>query len=382
VNKLDKLLAEQQRIVEQGRNAARHFDHLTQVEAYVRETWGRQHPDQCPTCGVDHAGHGGILPVIQSWREQTAAERDRLRGEYGRLKAEIDEVQKGLAGPDQRRCPIGAGEQSRIEEALQWVVPGEADFRQWIAVKSQREELLAIIAALKHVAVIPASVDAEHEASRVTRELVWQFADARQMFEAPSNWKPVKEKLTAMLADIVNQHLPRTLGALWSELFLSLTPAPWLLPERPSIDVTSKRGEQRSALQVKGRLARYILNQSEVHILGLGWFFTRYLTRGRFSHACLIMDDPAHELDQAGFRDLCRLWETLIRLHRVYQRPFRLIITLNQEARAIEAARATRATLSLLGWTPDQNEPLRTARLIPENVRPPQPARLFQEVAS
>ncbi len=381
-DKLEKLQAEQQRIVEQGRNVARHFDHLTQVEAYVRETWGRQDPDRCPTCGANHGDQGGILPVIQSWREQTAAERDRLRGEYSRLKAEVDDLQKGLAGLGAGRCPIGEAEQSRIAEGLQWLVPGQADFRQWIAVKPQREELLGVFSVLNRVPVIPGKVDAENEAARVARELTWQFADARQMFEAPSNWKPVKEKLTAMLADIVNQHLPRTLGALWSELFLNLTPAPWLLPDHPLIDVATRRGEQGATLQVQGRLARYILNQSEVQVLGLGWFFTRYLTRGRFSHACLVMDDPAPELDQAGFRDLCRLWETLIRLHRVYERPLRLIVTLNQEARATEAARATGGILWCLGWTPDQSDPLSIVRVIPENVHPLQPVRLFEKVAS
>ncbi|MFB3906409.1 MAG: AAA family ATPase [Acidobacteriota bacterium] len=378
--KLGKLQAEQQRIIEQGRNAARHFDHLIQVDAYVREVWGRQHAEQCPTCGASHAG--GILPVIQSWREQTAAERDRLRNEYTRLKVEIDSLQKSLADAGPGCCPIAAGEQSRIVEALQWLIPGNADFQEWIRIKSQREELSAVITALKQIPVVPGSVDAENEAARVAQELVAQFADARQRFDAPSNWKPVKEELTAMLADIVNQHLPQTLGALWSELCLNLTPAPWLLPERPSIDVTTKRGEQRSSVQVQGRLARYILNQSEIHVLGLAWFFTRYLTRGRFAQACLIMDDPAYALDQAGFRDLCRLWQTLIRLHRVYERPLRLIVTLNQEDRASEAARATGGALSFLSWTPDQSQPLHTTRLVAEDVLPPQPIRLFERMAS
>jgi hypothetical protein len=381
-NKLEALQAEQQRIIEQGRNAARHFEHLTQVEAYVRETWGRQEPNRCPTCGVDHAERGGILPVIQSWREQTTGERDRLRHEYSRLKAEIGDLQRSLADLGQGHCPISIGEQSRISEALRWLVSGQADFRQWITVKSQREEILATLSALKHVPIVPAAVNADDEAARVARELSWQFADARQIFEAPSNWKPVREKLIATLADIVNRHLPRTLGALWSELFLNLTPAPWLLPERPAIEIATKRGEQAATLQVKGRLARYILNQSEVHILGLGWFFSRYLTRGRFSHACVIMDDPACELDQPGFRDLCRLCESLLRLHRVYQRPFRLILTLNQETRAMEAARATGGVLLSLGWAPDQSNLPAPVRVIAEGLYPPQPVRLFQKVAS
>ena len=90
-------------------------------------------------------------------------------------------------------------------------------------------------------------------------------------------------------------------------------------------------GGNRDLRCVKGRVARYVLNQAEIHTLGLARFFTRYLTRGRFFHACIVMDDPAHEQDQTSFRELSRLLETLARLHRIYSCPLKLVVMLNQE---------------------------------------------------
>ncbi len=381
-NKLHGLQAEQGRILEQGREAGRHLEHLEGVERYVKENWGRQHPAECPTCGADHAATGGIEAVIRRHAEQAGVERERLRGEYSLLKRQIDEAHRRLAELGQAQCPVSVQDRLTLAQSFGWMIPAGQDFAQWIAVAAQRERLLALLSALKQKPVVPPSVDAESEGDRVARELASQFKDACRMFEAPTNWKPVKEKLTATLADIVNTHLPRTLAALWSELYLNLTSAPWLLPERPSVEVASKRGEQRSTLQVGKRLARYILNQSEVHILGLGWFFTRYLTRGRFSHACLVMDDPAHELDQTSFGDLCRLWQIMLRLHRVYEEPLRLVVMLGQESRAIEAARATAGNLCLLGWTPEQKDAIQPTRAVPDGWRPPNAVRLFKKAAS
>ena len=209
-----------------------------------------------------------------------------------------------------------------------------------------------------------------------------QFEHARRVFEAPNNWKPVKERLTQTLATIVRDHLPKTLAGLWCELAMALTAAPWLLPAKPCIGVTTKRGERKSTVQVQDRLARYIFNQAEVQTLGLAWFFTRYLTDGRFSHACIVLDDPAQELDQTSFRDLCRLWETWVRLHRVYARPLRFLIMLNQESRALDAARATGGLLAVLGWSREQEESVETVNLREEHFCAPRPLELFQAAVS
>lgn len=231
---------------------------------------------------------------------------------------------------------------------------------------------------MRQIPSMPSEVDVDSNAESVVRKVLSLFRAAGETFEAPNNWKPVKDKLTQTLASIVNEHLPNTLEELWSELALNLTAAPWLLPDPFRIDVVTRRGEHASMIRVKGRLARYILNQAEIHTLGLAWFFARYLTRGRFFHTCIVMDDPAHELDQTSFRDLCRLWETTMRLHRVYCHPLKLIVMLNQESRAVEAARATGAILSVLGWKREQeNQSVRSISVIGDGFHTPQPDTIF-----
>lgn len=376
--KLRDLQTLQKQVLERGRSASGHFEHLTTVEAFVRETWSRDHAAECPTCGTDHTGHGGILKVVEDLRAQTSSERDRLRQEFGDLKVQIEQTQKKLAELGQIQCPLTAEEQSNLSEALQWLVPSDTNLPDWIVIKSQREALLMGISIVRQSPPAPSGVDVDRSAESVVKKVLSHFRAADEIFEAPNNWKPVKEKLTQVLASIVNEHLPRTLEKLWRELALNLTAAPWLLPDSFKIDVVTRRGEQASTIRVKDRLARYILNQAEIHTLGLAWFFTRYLTRGRFFHTCIVMDDPAHELDQTSFRDLCRLWETMMRLHRVYSKPLKIIVMLNQESRAVEAARATGAILSVLGWEREQEiQSVRSISVIGEGFHAPQPAAMF-----
>ncbi len=72
----------------------------------------------------------------------------------------------------------------------------------------------------------------------------------------------------------------------------------------------------------------------------------------------------------------------MIRLHRVYARPLALALMLNQENRAIDAARATGGILAALDWTQIQEQPLQAVRVIGEGSYAPQPARLFQKAGS
>jgi hypothetical protein len=376
--KLRDLQALQKQIVERGQSAGVHFEHLATVEAFVRETWSKDHPGECPTCGTDHTAHGGILKVVEELRAKTSSDRDQLRQEFSELKVQIEQTQKQLAELGQTQCPLSSEDQSKLAESLQWLVPTETNFSDWIGLRPQRETLLRAISILSQIPSSPSGVDVDGSVESVVKKIISRFRAADEIFEAPSNWKPVKEKLTQILASIVNEHLPNTLEKLWSELALNLTAAPWLLPDPLRIDVVTRRGEHASTIRVKGRLARYILNQAEIHTLGLAWFFARYLTRGRFFHACIVMDDPAHELDQTSFRDLCRLWETTMRLHRVYRQPLKLIVMLNQESRAVEAARATGAILSVLGWEREQeNQSVRSISVIGEGFHAPQPATMF-----
>jgi hypothetical protein len=239
---------------------------------------------------------------------------------------------------------------------------------------------------LRHPPPLLPDVEVETEAERVAREVLKQFANADMIWEGPENWKPVRDELRKRLAEIVNQHLPNTLQQLWYEFSMNLTSAPWLLPGRVRFDVKVSRGEQTLAVMVEARgkplLSRYILNLSEIHIAGLAWFFTRYVTHGRFLCSCLIMDDPAQELDQTSYRDLCRLWETLIRLHKVNSIPLKLVIMLHQESRALDAARATGGLLYILGWVLDQKHSLKKIALLGEGFRSPQPYLLFKSAVN
>ena len=377
--KLRELQTIQKQTLERGRSAGGHFEHLTTVKAFVRETWSKDHANARPTCGTDHTEPGGILKVVETLRTQTSIERDRLREEFGALKTQIEQMQKQLAELGQAQCPLSREEQSKLTEALQWLVPANTNLSEWIGVGSQRDALLMSISALRQIPPTPSSIDADGTAESVVKKVLSHFRTADETFEAPTNWKPVKETLTQTLASIVSEHLPHTLEKLWRELALNLTPAPWLLPDSFRIDVVTRRGEQASTVRIKDRLARYILNQAEIHTLGLAWFFTRHLTRGRFFQTCIVMDDPAHELDQTSFRDLCRLWETLMRMHRVYDRPLKLIVMLNQENRAVEAARATGAILSVLGWEREQDQSVESISVIGEGFHAPQPASVFAE---
>jgi hypothetical protein len=382
VKKVRTLQSKQQQLVEKGQSASGRVEHLTRVEAYIRENWGKSHADECPTCGTDQAERGGILSVIESLRASTAAERDRFREEYLRLKNQLEETQRRLADLGQEQCPLTEEAQSLLTEALRWLLPDKVKFGEWITVKEQRDELIVVVNAFRQMPASLAPIEANSEAERVANAVFSKLRSADRIFEAPSRWNPVRDKLTKTLGEIVNEHLPNTLAKLWCEVALNLTAAPWLLPDRPSIEVVTRRGQQRSTIRVKGRLARYLLNQSEIHILGLAWFFTRYLTHSRFYHATMVMDDPAHELDQTSFRDLCRLWETFARLHRVYQRPLKLVIMLNQESRAVEAARATGGVLTVLGWALEQDEPAEARTVIGEGFFAPLPAKLFQTEGS
>lgn len=318
------------------------------------------------------------MNVVEELRIKTSRERDRLRREFSEIKEQIEQTQKHLAELGQTQCPLISDDQSKLAESLQWLIPPDTNLSDWIGTKSQREMLLRAISILRQIPAVPLDVDVDSSAESVVNKILHRFRAADDTFEAPNNWKPVKEKLTQTLAEIVNKHLPQTLGKLWRELALNLTAAPWLLPDSFQIDVITQRGEQASTVRVKGRLARYILNQAEIHTLGLAWFFARYLTRGRFFNACIVMDDPAHELDQTSFRDLCRLWETTMRLHRVYRRPLKLIVMLNQESRAVEAARATGAVLSVLGWEREQeSQSVRRISVIGEGFHAPQPGAVL-----
>ena len=106
--------------------------------------------------------------------------------------------------------------------------------------------------------------------------------------------------------------------------------------------------------------------------MGLAWFFTRYLTHGRFHRAFIALDDPAQEMDQTTFRSFARFVQALLRLHEKKNVPTQLVLFLHQEDRALDMARATLGRFIMLSWRKinSDQEDIREVRLLSEGFQP------------
>jgi hypothetical protein len=88
------------------------------------------------------------------------------------------------------------------------------------------------------------------------------------------------------------------------------------------------------------------------------------------------------KMDQASFRELVRLWETMLRIHQKQARPFTMVIALHQEERALDATRATNGQLYILGWQKEQQETSAQASvkkvvLLAPGFHPLKPEKMF-----
>lgn len=381
---LADLQKRQQGIVANGTDCKKRLEHFSLIECFVRDEWSVKKPHECPTCGTDLSSRNGVVSVIESLKVFTQAAKDRLTDEYKAIKEEIKQVQKQLAALGYMPCPISPQEESTLVSILSSLLSKTDDVRKFVAVAENREALIQWISALSSHPAIPSKVDAASEAHRVAGLIIKQFQEAERLWEEPDDWVAVRKALNLRLSRIVRDHLPQTLGQVWNEIALNLTPAPWLLPERPQFEVRNVRGNRGLTIKLEGKkgdspLARYILNQAEIHVLGLAWFFTQYITHARFEFSFLILDDPAQEMDETTFRDLCRFLETLLRLHKICAIPLTLWALFHQEERALVITRCTRATLATLSWGGAQKVgPVRVIKLLGEGFQPRRPElRLF-----
>jgi len=372
--------AKQQTIAKEGLAAKQHLEHLEAVEAFLSRGWQTLHPQQCPTCGAAQAR--GIEPAVTELRATIRATREQLALEYKTLDAKVKALQKDMAQQGQAPCPLSDGRQDFLRGALNWVTPsGQPPLETQLKDPALRNRLLGLLGRLQKPPPLPREVDARQEAQRTAQVLAARSEDARNIFQEPDRWKPVQKAFVATLTRVVDQHLPNTLQRLWAELTLNLTAAPWLLPQNPVFAVVNKRGAQRVSICVEDRLARYILNQAETHLLGLAWFFTKHLTYGRFRSRFLVMDDPAAHLDETSYREFCRLLRSLVRLHAARQLPFRLLLLLHEGGRARDAARVTGGRVEQLAWLATQKGELLAVESAPRGTTA-DPAQWFGRAAS
>jgi energy-coupling factor transporter ATP-binding protein EcfA2 len=377
-----ELQKEQQRVIKEGQAIKQHLDHLDQVTAAIAKGLVSRQPNRCPTCNADHSAHGGIEKVVSELRATTVATRESLLQEYRALDEKIKSVRQAMESRGQAPCPVADERQAMIKEWLGWLMPTpQTTLEMQLSDPIQRNGLLELLKTLNRRLPLTDEVDPRESSARIARLLRTGIDEARSTFSDPDHWRPVHAEFTKRVAGVLESVLPKTLQRLWVELTLSLTSARWVVPGDPAFDLTTKRGEQRVSVRVQDRLARYILNQAETHLLGLGWFFTKYLTHGRFRYRFLVMDDPAQQLDQTSYRDLCRLWRALVRLHVIRGIPLRLVLFLQQEDRALDAARATRGMVDLLGWAPEQQGALRELELFAPSAVPVTPRAWFEQAS-
>ncbi len=380
---LSEVQAAQQKAMKAGQVTRQHLDHLDQVMKLLAQGLGASEPSKCPTCGAAHPELGGVARVVGQLRDEVAAARENLLRDYRTLEEKAKALQRSLQERGETPCPLAKERQATLPAALGWLLASTPPtLESQLRDPALRSRLLHWLRTLQTPPPLAGEANARDEAQRILLTLTRQTTEARDSFYDQDHWKPVQAAFRKKLAKVVAEHLPATLERLWMELTMNLTSAPWLLPARPVFEVVVKRGQRQASVRLGNRLARYILNQAETHLLGLGWFFTRYLTHGRFRGRFLVMDDPAQQLDETSYRDLCRLWRVLVRLHAVRRHPLRLVLFLHQEGRALAAARATNGLVNTLGWAREQQGELREVELFAPSAKPSHPNAWFQAEAA
>lgn len=341
-----------EQVIKDGMFLRQHSEHLTKLQQEFLPSWVKERPDECPTCGVDHEADGGILAVVEklqaSLHDQLDAKRAELRQRQDALK--LTESRLAAIG----ECPISAERRETLSAKLAGLTQ-DSTLEAILADIDRRTELQRELQAMIVLPIGPESIDdAINQSEKLAVDIASLNVEGERIWQEPDNWGEINTTLQKECQAIVEQHLPQTLEAVWLEITFALTSAPWNLAATPRFESTLSRGSEKLMI-VAGKderqvLARYLFNQAEQHILGLAWFFTRYLIEGRFRHALVAMDDPAQEMDQTTFRAFTRFLQALLRLHKRNNQPLTLLLFLHQEDRALDAARATGGQFFMLKW--------------------------------
>ena len=358
IAELEKTLAE---LTRQGQDLSLRNEHLNSVVRDVLPKWKGSHPKDCPTCDAAHADGiesvvAGLQVIVQ---QQVYALRNTYREKQGQLK------QLRSTQTTQDVCPLSDDRQRQLANLLNIELDGSQGLT---ALISQPDGHALIMQTITELAARPKLRDlmlacepANEAAGRVFESISTITAEGEVLRIAPESWGRIKKLIDSSAASLVQQHLPNTLEAVWQEIAYGLTPARWNLWGDPRLIPNLSRGAQKLTVEIapntdlngpigKSLLARYAFNQAEQHILGLAWFFTRYLSHGRFLHALMALDDPAQEMDQTTYRIFVRWVQAMSRLHVARKIPLSTVIFLHQEDRALDLARATNLSVVMIEW--------------------------------
>jgi len=354
---LEKLARQRDDIEATGKALRGRLELLDNAKSYVDGQWSKENPDICPVCESNVADRQGISTVVAVIERETNSTIQELRTQRIQIQERQKVLDQQLAASGAMTCPIAIEDQDRLRDWAKPFIPVSTTLEDWITNPQSREQLKADLVRMR---VLPDSpvpyADVIQESERLAEDYTALTEEADRALEDPQSFAEVRKAYEESLEKVLLEHLPMTLGKVWQELALALTTAPWLLPERPTLEL-AQRGKSLSVnVGESRRYIRYVYNSAERHLLGLAWFFTFYLAKRRFDESWVLLDDPAQEMDQPSFRELVRLWETLLRLHQRMDRPFTLITALHQEDRALDAARATDGKMYILGWQGKQED--------------------------
>lgn len=380
---IEKLAKERVDLENKGKSLRARLELLDNTKNYLASHWEKHHPDICPVCDSNVEDRQGIKVVVTKLQEETDETILDLRARYIEIQAKQKDLDSKLKATGVTTCPIANNDIARLMNWLTPFLPSDSVLKDWLISPQLRQQLKDDLSKMGILPDAPKPyADISLEAERLATDFVELTKEADRVLEEPQSLVEVRKEFEQRMEKILKEHLPATLGKVWEELSMTLTSASWLLPDKPNL----KLGQRGKSLSVQvgdsGRHIRFIYNAAERHVLGLAWFFTYYLSKRRFDEAWVLLDDPAQEMDQSSFRELVRLWETLLRLHQREHIPFTIITALHQEERALDAARATNGKLYILGWQNRQedtsNQPsVKKTVLLAPGYHPLKPEVLF-----
>lgn len=380
----NELSKQQEKVVKNGQRLKARVEHIQTVQIFMdTHAWNEESPNECPSCGSDLTNRQGAHQAISLLLQQSQSEQNTLRDEYKILSDKIKQLDSTLLSLGEMPNPISSERQIELQEKLLWLIPNDISFSEYLSSESNTIFLKEIIQIVQLRQPINEKIYSEDEISamsiEIAKKIEHEIISIKENFEQERAWAQVEKAINEEIMHIIDEHLPSTYQLLWMEIAQALTPAPWQYQGKVQLDADLKNKQSTVTVDIVGsddgikRLAYYILNGAEIHVLGLAWFFTRYLTFGRFQHTAIVLDDPAQEMDQHTFKDLCRFFEILMRLHRVKNIPLSFVVMLHQDERAVELVRMLNGWLHQLRWNNDGNVDMMTLKLMTDEFKAPFP---------
>jgi energy-coupling factor transporter ATP-binding protein EcfA2 len=383
----DAIQRDVDQILAMGKEKKALIEYLESISSFV-QVWVRSHSKDCPTCGATH--EQPIDSIVQERLKIIRREHEALLAKYASARKDLETVQQLLVQAGVQGAVLSREREQVIRDVVRARYPGKL-LEEALSTPTGTEDLLQLFSEIRSLPPIPRSIEGVQDSvERITKRVSDLTQEATEALEMPQCWSAVSSRVRQVSEEILLSKLPSTLRSAWRELVWALTPARWIMSAQPSLELSSQRKSRKlnvtADIRDKHVLAKYFFNISECHVLGISWFFMRYLTNGRFRNSCLVLDDPAQEMDQTTFSSLVRFLAFVSRIHKVRAIPLTMVVFMHQEERALEVARATDAAIHILSWTRSQggegSTPLRRLKLLQEGVGMAPVTQLFRGKAA